>query len=132
MNETPNIYDFEEYAKKNPFQYHNHIEMLEVEPDHVLLRVKLVHESKNLHGYVHGGLIYSMADVACGIHCRVEPGRYVTQSCHVNYLRNTQSGEIFCRTNIVKRGRSMVVIRFQITDDEDRLMADGVIDYFRS
>ena len=131
MNDTPNIYDFEEYARNNPFQLHNHVEMVEVSDDHVRVKVDLVHESTNLHGYVHGGLIYSMADISCGIQCRTQPGHYVTQSCHINSLRNTDHGTIYCDTEVVKRGRSMVIIHFRVTDDEERLLADGVIDYFR-
>ncbi|MBQ0078602.1 MAG: PaaI family thioesterase [Eubacterium sp.] len=125
------LFDFETYQKNNPFMYHNHIEQVEVSQDHCRVKVTLQPESMNLNGYVHGGLIYSMADVVCGIHSRTDGCRYVTQSSHINFLRNTQSGEIFCDTEIVKRGRTLVIIHFQVTDDKGKLMADGVMDYIK-
>ncbi|MBQ8151662.1 MAG: PaaI family thioesterase [Firmicutes bacterium] len=131
MSEKPNIYDFEEYAKNNPYMYHNHVETVSVSEDSVRVKVKLVPESINLHGYVHGGLIYSMADIACGIHSRTDGGEYVTQSSHINYLSNVQEGEIYCDTEIIKRGRTLVIIHFRVTDETGKLLADGVVDYIR-
>ena len=129
---NPELLDFEKYARSNPFMHHNHIEIVKVTEESCRVKVTLVHELKNLYGAVHGGLMYSMADVVCGIAARVDGNDYVTQSTHMNYLRNTKGDEIYCDTQIVKRGRTMVIIRFQITDDAGRLLADGVIDMIRS
>ena len=128
---TEYLLNFEEYQKSNPFMLHNHIEQVEVTDDHCRVKVTLKPESMNLNGAVHGGLIYSMADVVCGIQSRTSGGRYVTQSSHVNFLRNTKGNEIYCDTEVIKRGRTMVIIHFQVTDDAGKLMADGVMDYIR-
>lgn len=125
------LFDFETYQKSNPFMYHNHIEQVEITPEHCRVKVELRPESMNLNGYVHGGLIYSMADVVSGIHSRTDGNRYVTQSSHINFLKNTRSGVIYCDTEIVKRGRTLVIIHFQVSDENGKLLADGVMDYIK-
>ena len=131
MITNPLLQDLEAYKKNNPYQDHNNIDIIKVSEDECRVKVDLKRESMNLMGFVHGGLIYSMADVLCGVHARVAGGRYVTQSSHVNFLRNTTEGTIYCTTSIVKRGRQLVIVHFTVTDDQDRLLADGVIDMMR-
>lgn len=54
--------DFSAYEKGNPFMSYNHIQICKVDPDCCVVKVNLVAESMNLHGHVHGGLLYAMAD----------------------------------------------------------------------
>lgn len=131
MAVNPELSDYKRYEQSNPFMYHNHIEIVKIAEDNCRVKVTLAPESMNLYGNVHGGLMFSMADVACGITARIDGNEYVTQSTHMNYLRNTIGNEIYCDTEIVKRGRTMVIVHFRITDDSDRLLADGVIDMIR-
>lgn len=53
--------DFSAYEKGNPFMSYNHIQICKVDPDCCVVKVNLVAESMNLHGHVHGGLLYAMA-----------------------------------------------------------------------
>ena len=46
---------------------YNHIQICKVDPDCCVVKVNLVAESMNLHGHVHGGLLYAMADCVAGI-----------------------------------------------------------------
>lgn len=131
MIDNIELQDFEAYKKNNPFMDHNNIEIVEVSEEKCTVRVDIVHESHNLHGYIHGGLLYSMADVVCGIQSRVNGDKYVTQSSHINFLRNITEGTLYCSTDVVKRGRTMVIIHFQVKDENDKLLADGVMDYIR-
>ena len=55
-----------ETERMNQFAVYNHIEMVEVEPDHAIFRLNIRPESKNGYGMVHGGAIYAMADNATG------------------------------------------------------------------
>ena len=49
----------------------------------------------NIMGMIHGGLLYSLADVVTGLTARADGRKYVTQSAHVNFIANV-SGEGDC------------------------------------
>ena len=92
----------------------------------------LRHESMNLHGAVHGGLLYGLADCVAGIAARCDGNDYVTQSAHVNFLRNTKQGTVYALASVVRRGRHMVVLHVAIRDAEERLLADCAVDMMRT
>ena len=102
--------DFSAYEKGNPFMSYNHIQICKVDPDCCVVKVNLVAESMNLHGHVHGGLLYAMADCVAGIFARMDGRDYVTQSAHINFLHNVQSGTIFAKAEIIKRGTWLTFI----------------------
>ena len=87
-----------------------------------MVKVNLVAESMNLHGHVHGGLLYAMADCVAGIFARMDGRDYVTQSAHINFLHNVQSGTIFAKAEIIKRGKHMAYFHISITDQDDHLL----------
>ena len=122
------LYNFDEYEKNNRYMSHNYIRMEKVEPDHCIVKVEIRDESRNLYGFVHGGLMYSMADCMAGITARTDGRSYVTQSSHMNFLRNTKQGTIYAEGSVIKRGRTVTVIRINVYDDQDRQLIDGVID----
>ena len=123
--------DFRAYAKSNPFMEYNHISIVSVSPDRCVVKVDLAPESKNRNGYAHGGLLYAMADCVAGIAARCDGNDYVTQSAHVNFLRNTKQGVVYALARVVRRGRHMVVLHVAIRDAEDRLLADCAVDMMR-
>ncbi len=132
----PPIGDVDAYAANNPFMAYNHIRITSIAPDgngehHAEVAVTLRPESMNLHGAVHGGLLYGLADCVAGIAARCDGNDYVTQSAHVNFLRNTKQGTVYALAEIVRRGRHMVVIHVTVRDAQERLLADCAVDMMR-
>lgn len=124
--------DYHMYQKNNPFMAYNHIELCQVSSKLSIVKVCLVPESKNLYGHVHGGLLYAMADCVAGVTARADGDEFVTQSAHINFLRNVQDGTIYAKAETVKRGRHMAVFHVTITDQNGNLLCDGVVDMFCS
>jgi len=122
--------DYEQYARNNPFMYYNHIELCSVSPERSVVKLTLAEESRNLHGTVHGGLIYAMADCVAGITARAEGRDYVTQSAHMNFLGNVKDGDVFSDATVVKRGRRQVILHVRVYTAGEKLLADGVVDMF--
>ncbi len=65
----PPIGDVDAYAANNPFMAYNHIQITAIGEDangdhYAEVSVELRPESMNLHGAVHGGLLYGLADCA--------------------------------------------------------------------
>ena len=94
--------------------------------------VDLVHESMNLNGAVHGGLIYGLADCVAGLTARCDGEKYVTQSSHVNFIRNVRSGTVKAVGEVVRRGRRIVIVHVTVLDSEGRLLADCAMDMMRT
>ena len=132
----PIIGDADVYAANNPFMAHNHIEITRIDREEdgdycAEVRVVLRPESMNLHGAVHGGLLYGLADCVAGIVSRTDGADYVTQSAHMNFLHNVQSGTLYAATETVRRGHKLAIFHVTVTDEKGDLLIDGVVDMFR-
>ena len=84
----------------------------------------------NLMGQVHGGLIYSLADVVTGLTARADGREYVTQSAHINFIGNVSSGTVIARGLLIRRGRTITIVRGEVTDEKGKLLADVTVDMF--
>ena len=129
--------DVDAYVESNPFMAHNHIRVVDIVPDgsgdyRAEVAVDLVHESMNLNGAVHGGLIYGLADCVAGLTARCDGEKYVTQSSHVNFIRNVRSGTVKAVGEVVRRGRRIVIVHVTVLDSEGRLLADCAMDMMRT
>ena len=84
------------YEQGNPFLDYNHIKVVSASPDRAEMAVELVPESRNLYGFMHGGLIYTLLECTAGLAARQDGRRYVTQSSHINFLTNCRQGTVGC------------------------------------
>ena len=99
--------DFRAYAKSNPFMEYNHISIVSVSPDRCVVKVDL------------------------GIVSRTDGADYVTQSAHMNFLHNVQSGTLYAAAETVRRGHKLAIFHVTVTDEKGDLLIDGVVDMFR-
>lgn len=119
--------NFEQYRKNNPFMDYNHIELVEVTEERCVVKLELRPESLNLNGYVHGGLIYSLADCVSGILSRTNGTNYITLNGNLNFIRNVNQGTIYSDAVIIRRGRRTCVERVRVYDENETVLADGTI-----
>ncbi len=75
----------------------------------------------NPHGFLHGGVIYSMADTGMGaaIYSLLEG----TESCatievKINYFKPVKDGVLICNTKVIHKGRSISVLESEIMNNE--------------
>ncbi|MBC8574837.1 PaaI family thioesterase [Yanshouia hominis] len=128
--QTFDLTDFDEYVRKNPFMDYNHIRIVEISTDKSLVQMKVIHSGLNLNGAVHGGLLYTLADCVAGITARTDGRNYVTQSAHINFLRNVSEGVLSATGEIIKRGNSIAVVHVQIRNELGTLLSDASVDLF--
>ena len=74
------------------------VEMVEGQPGHVVLRYVVKDNIVQMHGSCHGGVIFSLADAACGIAANSEDVAAVTQNCAIAYLKPARIGEVLIVT----------------------------------
>ena len=105
-----------ETERMNQFAVYNHIEMVEVEPDHAIFRLNIRPESKNG---------YAMADNATGFAAHTDGRSYVTQTSALHFLRNQSEGEIRADAQVRHRGHSTCLVAVDILGENNKLIATG-------
>ena len=89
--------------------------------DEVILTLDLKSQHLNIHGYVHGGVYFSLSDIASGLMCLNVGGNWVTLDSNINYLKSTQSGRIEFHAKRLSLTRKLSVIEVSSYQDETRL-----------
>ena len=88
---------------------------------------------RNPRGFVHGGLMSTLMDVAAGsaaITACEPPRMMVTQSAEVHYLRPAAGGRLTADARTVKAGRSVAFVQVDVTDEQGKLVAAGSFELF--
>ena len=113
-----------------PAREANGIHLVAAEPDSVTNEMEIMPFHRNIHGILHGGYILLLADCAAGLTAYTDGRSYVTQSQNFNFLRSVASGTVRATGKVVHRGRTVVVVRVQVTDEAGRLLGDGTFNMF--
>jgi acyl-CoA thioesterase len=106
----------------NPFMQHNSIEVEERAKDHVIVKAKIAPEHLNLHGYVHGGLLFTLSDCAAGSMAQSDGRIYVTQTANNNFIGNVKEGTVYARSEVISRKKRISVIHVVVYQDDNILM----------
>ena len=112
--------DPDEYVKNNPFMEYTNMKIEKISPECSEISMKITHGVTNLMGMVHGGMLYALADVVTGLTARADGKKYVTQSAHVNFIRNVSEGTVHAKG----------IVRSEVTDEKGNLLADVTVDMF--
>ena len=97
-----------------------------VEPGVVEIKLPYRADLAQQHGYLHAGVIATIADSACGYaaYTLMPAGSEVLSvEFKVNLLRPAQGVEFVARAEVIKVGRTLTVVRadvFGIAEDADR------------
>ena len=101
------------------------VELLEGRPGHVCLRYVVQENIVQRHGICHGGVIFSLADAACGIAANSAERAAVTQTCSISFLKPAPVGTVLIATAREKsRSGRTVVMDVDVTDEDGNAIAD--------
>ena len=108
------------------FSYENGVRAISIEDGVSLVTAPINPHTVNRWGKPHGGLLFTLADVACGVLLThtVQEG-CVTVSTTVDFLSTTSEGAKELRANgrIEKRGGKMAFMACTISDNTGKLIA---------
>lgn len=85
---------------------------------------------KNPYGYLHGGILYTLADVGAGINARRFFEFPVTTNSDFHFFSNTDEGRVYARFSVLHRGKKTFVVRTTVSDDKDNLLAEGTFSFY--
>ena len=118
--------DFRSYEERNGFLPNNHIHIDSVSPERSAVSVRIVPESRNAAGFVHGGLLMLLADVAASQTAMADGRQYVTQNTFVSFL-SSGGGTLTAEGETVRRGKKTVLIRVRVCGETQKLLADASV-----
>lgn len=112
------------------YNKHNHIYTVDIEPELAVVVADLHPESMNPLGMAHGGLVYSLCDVAAGIVVSQYVREFVTLSGNLYFMRPGKGEKLRCEARLIKKGRTVNVIETSVFDDDGRLTAKGTFEIY--
>jgi acyl-CoA thioesterase len=94
-----------------------------VTEDCVVCSMELNEKHRNSVDGVHGGAIFTLADLTFGVHCNLnwvsngDVGVTLGQSCSISFLKGSKGKRLIARSTCISKGRSMSVYRVCVEDD---------------
>jgi len=120
----------EELKRHNLYREYNAIEVVKIEQDHCEVKADIQPQFLNHGGYVHGGFLFTIADCVSGTTARTDGREYVTQSAHINFIRNVRSGRVYATGSIISRGRKIVIVQVLVRAEDGMLLANVTVNMF--
>ena len=119
------------YIESTPsYMKFNKFKLDEITKDKVKMSVLINENSENPSGFVHGGLIYTLADSAMGILGRANYKNVVTINATINYLKPTLGDYIYAIATPVRVGSTIAVFNCDIYNDKDEVTATCIGTYY--
>jgi len=121
--------DVEDSFKRQPIMKLIGARLSLVEPGVVEITLPYRADLTQQHGYLHAGVVTTIADSACGYaaYSLMPLGSEVLSvEFKVNLLRPAQGARFVARAEVIKAGRTLSVVRadvFAVRDDERDLVA---------
>jgi uncharacterized protein (TIGR00369 family) len=110
-----------------PFATALDIELEEAAPERVTGRLPWAPERCTAGGVLHGGALMTLADslgAICAFLNLPEGTHTTTTSSSTAFMRAVREGEVHAVARPLHAGRSVVVVRTELTDDAGRPVAD--------
>lgn len=121
----------EKIVAQNEYMKYLGLELLDVDLGYAKARIPYSHKLLNPYGYLHGGVLFSLADIVAGLAACTYGGNSVTIDGNMNYARpamNTK--DIICEAREVRQGKHVAVYRVEILNDERLLLDTGTFTFF--
>lgn len=118
-------------VEENKYMQFLGIEFLELKSGYGLARMKFKKELLNPYGMMHGGSLYSFADIVAGTVACME-GYYVTTvSGNMNFLLPAENTEyVYCEVQKLRIGKHLAVFTIKIKNDKEEILDSGEFTFF--
>jgi acyl-CoA thioesterase len=113
--------------RTNFFAIKQGIKVTELNEGYAVVHVKITDELQNPTHSVHGGLLFTLCDVACGSAASSYGIQITTVDSSFHYLRAALNvSELFAEAREIKHGRRVMVFEADVTDSEGALYCRGI------
>lgn len=108
----------------------NDMHVVELKDGYAKVEMVIDEQILNVHGYVHGGALYSLADTAAGAASFTSGRDSVTLSGTINYIKPGRGGKLIGIGQKISVGRTTGVYEVFIFNDKDVLLSRATFTMF--
>jgi acyl-CoA thioesterase len=118
------VSDLSDLARRDVFAAGMGIELVEAAPGHAVTRVTVGEQHLNFNGLCHGGLTFTLADVAFGVACNSHGRKSGGIDVHMVYSRSAQLGDVLTATaREISRSSLLSSYRIDVVRGDGTLVA---------
>lgn len=118
------------FIKNNRFMEVCGIELKKRPDGSYITQMEVMPSHHNPYGMIHGGVLFTMADIAAGANARRTANSPVTLDSDFHFLTNIPYGTITASAETVRTGGSVIVLRVSVTSDENVKLAEGTFTFY--
>lgn len=123
----------EDILIKDNFSSHLGIEVLDVSEERITARIPFKKELTNNYGALHGGVVFSFADILAGTLACMGGKFASTAEGNMNYLKPAVAKEyVYGEAVLLRNGKHLVVVETKLTNEEGDLLDAGTFTFFKS
>jgi len=126
----------ETIRKRSPFIRLLGVEVLKLENGICQISLEIKDNFRNVHKNVHGGVIYSMADISMGVavySTLKKDQEAATIEIKINYLKPAMATTLLCDAKIIQKGKNIAVLEAEIKSGENLVAkAMGTFSIFKT
>lgn len=122
MNQTDK-YALKEFFQHDEFARQNGIEIVEIAEGYARTQVRIEPRHLNAGGYVQGGVLFTLADLAFAAATNSHGTLTVTSSANITFVRGATGGLISAQAQELVNSRHLPFCEVRIIDDESNLIA---------
>lgn len=108
----------------------NDMHVVEVKEGYAKVEMIIDEQILNVHGFVHGGALYSLADTAAGAASFATGRDSVTLSGTINYIKPGKGGKLIGIAQEISAGRTTGVYEVFIFNDAEVLLSRATFTMF--
>jgi uncharacterized protein (TIGR00369 family) len=101
-------------------------QLVAIEPGNAVIELQATEVHRNPMGTLHGGILCDIADAAMGIAyaSNLNDGEsFTTLELKINFLKPVWNARLRAMARVVKQGRTVGLVEYDIIDDSDSLVA---------
>ena len=125
MKEEESLSEFKERVCQDPFAQLLGMEINEVRKGYARVSLEIKDKFRNFSGYVHGGVIFSLADQAFAAASNSMEVLALGIQMNISYVSAARVGDkLIAEANQINFGRKISVYRIKVKDASGKLIAD--------
>ena len=111
------------YNEYYHFMRYNGMKLIALEKGYSEVEMELNENFLNINGTLHGGTMFSLADVAAGSAARSHGITCVTLNSNINFIKPVRAGKVKAIASEVHKGRTTGVYRVELLDENNDMLA---------
>ena len=106
------------------------MDFLKANENEVIIRADITENSMNPYGMAHGGFIFGLGDTLMGMLAATVNKKALTLNANISYLAPGTGKYLIAKGEIVKKGKTISLVRANIYNDQKKLISTMESTYY--